>query len=337
MTTRTSFIPSLIVGIIAGLQLAALGAPKKTGHPSVLSPFERPILVHERHLFAAKTPSETVTVKAAASKLAAPFKVDHRAPLKLAGKIVEENKNFAKFRIEFNGIEGDRVPAHLYLPKNIKGRLPAVLVQHGINNKKHSEYIVECAKMLNARGIIAMAIDAPARGERKGPNNRGPKMFDLPAVNQWYRQHCSDYSRALDYLETRPDVDAKRLGFVGFSWGAITGITFTAHDPRVKAMTSVVGGGLIGLLGKELDPIFNVGRIAPRPLLFINAKRDRLVWRPLATALHNKAGKNAVVKWYDTDHTFSTMDRMVVMKKIADFMRDKLPHAKTPNGKVPKE
>jgi dienelactone hydrolase len=178
--------------------------------------------------------------------------------------------------------------------------------------------------MLTARGIIALAIDAPERGERKRPGKDGPAMWNLPAVRRWFQQHCGDYSRALDYLATRPDVDARRLGYVGFSWGAITGITFTAHDPRVKAMTSVVGGGLIGLLGKQLDPVSNAPRIAPRPLLFINASKDQIVLRPFANALHKAAGPHAIVKWYDTDHTFSNFDRAKIMALLSDFMREKL-------------
>ena len=268
---------------------------------------------------------------------APPFKVDHKAPLKPTAKLVELDKEFTKHRIEFNGIEGDRVPGHLYLPKKISGRVPAVLVQHGIGDKKHAQYVVECCRMLNARGIIALAIDAPARGERKTPANRGPAMWNLPAVGKWFRQHCGDYSRALDYLATRADVDANRLGYVGFSWGAITGITFAAHEPRVKALTSVVGGGLIGLLGKELDPVHNVAAIAPRPLLFINANKDRVVLKPFAQALHNAAGKDAVVKWYDTDHTFSTMDRAVIMEMLADFMRVKLSPDTRSKGKTAKD
>jgi len=89
-------------------------------------------------------------------------------------------------------------------------------------------------------------------------------------------------------------------------------------------MTSVVGGGLIGLLGKQLDPVSNVRRIAPRPLLFINAKQDQIVLRPFANALHKAAGPHAIVKWYDTDHTFSTFDRAKIMALLSDFMREKL-------------
>ena len=261
---------------------------------------------------------------AADPKPAAPFKVDHKAPLKAEAQMVGTEKNFTKYRIEFNGIEGDRVPGHLYLPKEIRGRVPAVLVQHGVGDKKHAKYIVECCRMLTTRGIIALAIDAPERGERKRPGKDGPAMWNLPAVRKWFQQHCGDYSRALDYLESRPDVDARRLGYVGFSWGAITGITFTAHDSRVRAMTSVVGGGLLSLLGKKLDPVANVGRIAPRPLMFLNATKDQIVLRPFATALHKAAGKDAIVKWYDTDHIFTGTDLPKIMGMLADFMKKSL-------------
>ena len=64
-----------------------------------------------------------------------PFKVDHKAPLKTAAKIVERAEGFTKYRVEFNGIEGDRVPGHLYIAKEIHGPVPAVLVQHGIGDK----------------------------------------------------------------------------------------------------------------------------------------------------------------------------------------------------------
>ena len=270
---------------------------------------------------------------AADPKPAAPFKVDHQAPLKAEAKVVGTEKNFTKYRIEFNGIEGDRVPGHLYLPKEIRGRVPAVLVQHGVGDKKHAKYIVECCRMLTARGIIALAIDAPERGERKRPGKDGPAMWNLPAVRRWFQQHCGDYSRALDYLATRSDVDARRLGYVGFSWGAITGVTFTAHDSRVRAMTSVVGGGLLSLLGKKLDPVANVGRIAPRPLMFLNATKDQIVLRPFATALHKAAGKDAIVKWYDTDHIFTGTDLPKIMGMLADFMKKSLT-AQPADGKL---
>ena len=51
-----------------------------------------------------------------------PYKVDHAAPLNATEKTLEENEKYSLVRVEFNGIAGDRVPGHLYLPKGKSGR-----------------------------------------------------------------------------------------------------------------------------------------------------------------------------------------------------------------------
>ncbi len=266
-----------------------------------------------------------------------PYRVDHAAPLNATDKLLEDNDKFSLVRVEFNGIAGDRVPGHLYLPKGTSGRRPAVLVQHGIGDKKQSEYIVQTCRLLAEQGVVALGIDAPERGERRVNGKKSASIFDTVAVHNWFRQHCGDYSRAFDYLATRADVDPTRLGYIGFSWGAITGITYAAHDPRVKALASIGGGGnLVGYLGlpaapgsegKEppsLDPAHNIGAFAPRPLLLVNAKRDTIILPPFAQALHKAAGAGAKVEWYDTDHYFGGVDREKILQSIVDFMKTKL-------------
>jgi hypothetical protein len=52
-----------------------------------------------------------------------------------------------------------------------------------------------------------------------------------------------DSGQRFDYLATRADVAPERLGYVGFSWGAITGITFAAHDELWRAATLERFGG----------------------------------------------------------------------------------------------
>ena len=266
-----------------------------------------------------------------------PYRVDHAAPLNASSKPLEENEKFSLIRVEFNGIAGDRVPGHLYLPKGRSGRLPAVLVQHGIGDKKQSEYIVQTCRLLAGQGVVALAIDAPERGERRVNGKKSASIFDTAAVHDWFRQHCGDYSRAFDYLVTRADVDSTRLGYIGFSWGAITGITYAAHDARVKALASIGGGGnLVGYLGlpaapgddrktpPSLDPAHNIASFAPRPLLLVNAKRDTIILPPFAQALHQAAGAGSKVEWYDTDHYFGGVDREKILQSIVDFMKAKL-------------
>lgn len=293
-------------------------------------------------LLAAVGPAFPADKAEPAAQKTTPFRIDHVAPLSPEEKPMDSGEKFTKLLVTFNGIAGDRVPGHLYLPKNASGRRPAVLVQHGIGDKKRAAYIVATCERLAALGVIALAIDAPNRGDRAAKDQPGISFLNPASVQKWFAQHCGDYSRALDYLVTRADVDPDRLGYVGFSWGAITGITFAAHDERVRVMTSIGGGSLAGYLAlpakagekpsASLDPADHIARYAPRPLLLINSTKDQLVLPPLARVLHAAAGTGSEIKWYETDHFFNGIDRDAVLQSVAEYMKAKL-EATAPKAK----
>src|SRR5205823_6316971 len=99
---------------------------------------------------------------------------------------------------------------------------PAVLLQYGSGGNKNTNYIVALGRQFVEHGYVVLTIDVPGRGERKEkPAER--RMFDGR-----FAETFGDYSRAIDYLCSRPDVDAGRVAYAGISWGAITGITFAA-------------------------------------------------------------------------------------------------------------
>ena len=273
---------------------------------------------------------------AAASKC--PYPVDHDAPLAPAEKVVEKTGGYAKYRVEFNGIRKDRVPGFLYVPADDKPRHPAVLLQYGSGGDKKTFYIVALAQQFVGRGFTVLTIDAPMKGERRPPRDQRSWWSGLAEQGrfQWY---CGDYSRAVDYLATRADVDPQRLGYGGISWGAITGITYAAHDPRIKAVASIVGGGnFMGTLAdkvqmpqetieaaKSFDPVYHVGLIAPRPLLLLNVTKDQLVPRFFSDSLHKAAGPGAKKVWIETDHLFQGIDRYAVLEDVITFMKESLP------------
>jgi hypothetical protein len=80
--------------------------------------------------------------------------------------------------------------------------------------------------------------------------------------------------RALDtQLETRPDVDAKRLAYYGLSTGAVYGPVFTAIDRRFSASV-LLGAGIIPV---KLPPEMDVTNFAPRslvPTLMVSGRDD---------------------------------------------------------------
>lgn len=289
-----------------------------------------------------KAESKTTTPKPAP----APYVTAPAKPLDPKEEVVNQADDHTQYRVEFNGIKADRVPAYLYLPKPKTDAkpapYPAVLLQYGSGGNKKTNYIVEIGKLFVARGFVVLTIDSPNQGERRKKENKPAGLFGM-ASTEHMLHYCGDYSRAVDYLAARPDVDKDRLGYVGISWGAITGITYCAYDPRIKAVGSMVGGGnFLGLFTKEeaercaregsksSDPVCHVARIAPRPLLLLNVTKDQMIMRPWAESLHKYAGEGSKVVWLETDHFFNGLDRTAACQTVIDFMENGLNGKKAP-------
>jgi dienelactone hydrolase len=263
-----------------------------------------------------------------AKKARAPYPTAPDKALDVKDEVVNEANDHTQFRVEFTGVKDDRVPSYVYVPKRKadapRTPFPAILLQYGSGGNKKTDYIVAIGKQFVSRGFVVITIDSPNQGERrKKENNTG--LLGLLGADQ-VMHYCGDYSRAVDYLATRTDVDKERLGYVGLSWGGITGITYVAYDPRIKAMGAMVSGGnFLGRFSDSSDPVYHVARIAPRPLLFINVTKDQLILKSWAESLHKNAGAGSKVVWVETDHYFRTVDRAAMCNQVIDFMEEKLP------------
>lgn len=278
----------------------------------------------------------------------APYSTAPTKPLEPKEEAVTQTDKYTQYRVEFNGIKNDRVPAYLYVPKAKANEkpvpAPAVLLQYGSGGNKKTNYIVEIGKLFAGRGFVVLTIDSPNQGERRKKENKPGGLFGMVSTDHMMH-YCGDYSRAVDFLVSRPEVDKERLGYVGISFGAITGITYCAYDPRIKAVGSMVGGGnFLGLFtpeeaercaregSKSGDPVCHVARISPRPLLFVNVTKDQMIMRPWAESLHKYAGPGAKVVWLETDHFFNGLDREAACLSVIDFMAKSLPPKKAASG-----
>jgi len=278
--------------------------------------------------------------KQAAAKVPVPYAIARAKPLDAKEEVVANADDHTQYRVEFTGIKDDRVPAYLYVPKRKaaadKKPFPAILLQYGTGGNKKTNYIVEIGKQFVARGYVVITIDSPNQGERRSKDNRAAGAFGLIGNDQ-IMHYCGDYGRAIDFLYSRSEVDKNQIGYVGISWGAITGITFCAYDERIKAVGSMVGGGnFLGLYNAKIaekiakegsssgDPVCHVARIAPRPLMFINVTKDQLIMKPWAESLHKAAGPGAKIVWLETDHYFNGLDRKKVCESVIDFMDEKM-------------
>jgi dienelactone hydrolase len=143
----------------------------------------------------------------------------------------------------------ERMPVLLVRPEKVEGRLPAVVVLHGTGGSKEGQrgWCLDLAR----RGIVGIAVDARYHGER-AEGRKGAERYHEAIVAAWkakpgemehpfYFDTVWDLWRLGDYLESRPDVDPRRLGMIGFSMGGIQTWLAASVDERWKAAVPAIG------------------------------------------------------------------------------------------------
>ena len=128
-------------------------------------------------------------------------------------------------KVTFVNRYGITLAADLYAPKTIfGGKLPAIAVSGPFGAVKEQSSGLY-AQTLAERGFLTIAFDPSFTGESGGQ----PRSVASPDIN------TEDFSAAVDYLATRPDVDAERIGIIGIcGWGGFA-INAAANDTRIKA------------------------------------------------------------------------------------------------------
>jgi dienelactone hydrolase len=156
--------------------------------------------------------------------------------------IVEERGTFATE-------PGKRVPTLILKQASAAGRLPVVVVLHGTGGNKDG--MRDWLDAFASRGYLAVALDARYHGDWV-PGVKGAQAYNEAAVAAWrskpgeareypfWYDSAYDLWRVVDYLETRPDVDPKRIGMLGFSMGGIQIWLAASVDTRVAAAVPIV-------------------------------------------------------------------------------------------------
>jgi len=170
---------------------------------------------------------------------------DRNRPIS-AEKVSEEDRGsyvLEKLVLDLNGIEP--VPAFLARPKEISGRVPAVLFNHShgggydIGKKEFiegREYLQDppYAEVITGLGWIGLSIDHWVFGERSHTSEMDTFKAMLWNGQVLWGMMVYDSLRAVDYLTTRPDVDASRLSTLGISMGSTMAWWLAALDERIK-------------------------------------------------------------------------------------------------------
>ena len=138
------------------------------------------------------------------------------------------------------------------------------------------------------------------------PGDRRVWVNSSHRYTEYLTMVIKDFSRSIDYLETRPDIDSEKLAYFGFSWGGFMGAIIPAVEPRLKVCVLNAGGFYKNSRAlPESDVINYVSRVTI-PVLMLNGKYDMIfpfetsvmpMYDLLATPKRDKA-----LKLYETDH-----------------------------------
>jgi len=178
-----------------------------------------------------------------------------------------KEENYTRLTISFKAAENERVPAYLYIPdqKGKHKKLAAMVVLHGtgdpgkqlvdglstLPNRAH-------AKELAQRGYVVIAPDYPSMGDLKNYD------FENDRYESGTMKGIFDHMRCVDLLQSRKEVDPKRIGVIGHSLGGHNAIFAGAFDERFKVIVSSSGWTLMDYydIGEEASKRYG-GRLGP--------------------------------------------------------------------------
>ncbi len=222
--------------------------------------------------------------------------------------------------VTFKGVRGD-VPATLVAPAG-GGKHPLVVFVHWGQGDRR-EFQRE-AVFLAGLGVESLLVDAPW--------NRPGRKIDMLQHADTVTETVEDVRRGLDFLAKRPGVDAKRIAFVGHSFGAHVGAVLAGSDKRLVAF--VLMGGLASavdgwrtsthpaMVAARGQPGFDAAMAALAPIepekviakatapLFLQfARRDEFVSLGQAERLLAAAPEPKIFRFYEGGHGFGERAR----------------------------
>ena len=218
---------------------------------------------------------------------------------------------FTERRIVFQSEDGCYVPCHLLIPDGAQKPLPTVICLQGHSTGMHislgrmkypndeifthgdEDYAIQAVR----RGYAVLALEQRAFGERRcdpaildrDTTCAHDAMVALLLGRTMIGERAFDVSRAVDLIETVPELDPERIAIMGLSGGGTATYYAMAFEPRIKA--AMPAGAVCSFDGSiatihhcacnyipSMAKYFDMGEIAaliaPRPLVVVTGDKD---------------------------------------------------------------
>lgn len=199
------------------------------------------------------------------------------------------------------------IPCFLLRPKIANYPGPAILALHGHGNGKSDTVGLtlgsanqDYGRQMVRAGYVVFTFDFFPFGRRRETEHNAMPGFEYSCNSTLIRTllwgynlltlNLTDAFRALDYMQTRPEVDSHRIGVMGCSYGGTTSMYTAILEPRIKAAVLSCSLGEYNGHGVELDELCGsqvvpgilqwaemgdvAGLLAPKPLLTESARND---------------------------------------------------------------
>jgi dienelactone hydrolase len=241
--------------------------------------------------------------------------------------------------------ENNTVHAEYYRPAG-EGPFPGVIILDvTAGNQMLSRHI---ATYLAANGVAGLFVQMAYYGPRRPPGSRLRLMSpNLKQTNAAITQTVLDLRVATAWMESRSELDHKRLGILGTSLGSFLSALTGEMEPRLGRVAVLLGGGgfVDGYAGHPLakkwlalfeslggnrdvikkmlapiDPITCAANLKERKLLILAASRDDIVPPSMAKMLWEASGKQKLI-WYDATHYSAALHIADALEKILDHFR----------------
>lgn len=226
-------------------------------------------------------------------------------------------------------------------------RAPAVILLHHLGTTTNKE-MPRYARYLNRHGISAVVMSLPYHLQRSVRGIHPVDRFAAAQVGpvvQAFEQSTSDVSTLVTWLSQQPSVDARRIGAVGVSLGAIVTHLLMGRDERIRAGVAFLGGGdladinrrsLVGKLFlhrkqrpltpqelealKVVDPLTYASGNQPRRVLMVQAARDAFIPPRDAEVLWEALGRPPI-QWMDTNHLAIQLAAPSAMRAATEYLQ----------------
>ena len=253
------------------------------------------------------------------------FEYDPTIPFGLNEGAVTVRDGVSVHDINYASVAKGRLPAYLVVPPG-KGPFAGVVFMHwlGAPNGNRDEFLDESV-VLAKQGIVSLLVQG------QFPWLQPPSGADadrVQVINQ-----VVELRRALDLLISQPNVDPKRIGYVGHDYGAMFGGILSGVEKRIKAYCLMAGTPSFSDWSltywsfaktddekaayrkamDSLDPIHYVPNAKPAAVFFQFAKNDRFIPESAATDFYSAASEPKQIKQYDATHSLDAAaqtDRM---------------------------